>query len=261
MRCHPEVLRSASNTRIRALRAVAQGKDRSLILLEGSRLVGDALSARCQVEAIFVREDRQDLLLTLPQAQVPCFAVAPALHDRLSTLKQAPPVLALAAPPAPARIGDLPTSNAPLVLVVAGIADPGNLGALARSAEAAGARLLVHVGGGVSTGNPKALRGSMGSLLRLPVAPVADAQDAWQELDRLGYRQLGAATRGGKTPARTDWSGPCALWITGETGVAPAVMDRLIPITIPLAAPVESSTPRSPHRCCSLPPAVPGGKV
>ena len=82
------------------------------------------------------------------------------------------------------------------MLVAAGVADPGNLGALARSAEAAGARALCTLAGGASPWNEKALRGSMGSLLRLPVHALRVARAAaLAALPR--YRHVRAATRGG----------------------------------------------------------------
>ena len=108
-----------------------------------------------------------------------------------------------------------------LVLVVSGLASPGNLGALARSAEAAGARMMCIVRGGASPWNPKALRGSMGSLLRLPVVLFEDVRAATAWLAREAFRTVVPATRGGLAPGACDWSGRVAVWIGGETGDAP----------------------------------------
>ena len=127
-----------------------------------------------------------------------------------------------------------------LILVVAGIADPGNLGALARSAEAAGAEAMVIVAGGASPWNAKALRGSMGSLLRLPLFFAASAQQAAELLAGMGLRQAIAATRGGESLWDFDWKGPIALWVNGETGEAPDTGRHLEPLTIPMAGGVES---------------------
>jgi len=219
---------------------VVRGKQDAWILLEGVRLVQDALLAGSQISAILVREDRQEELQALQAPSSEAFAVAPALYDRLGSVKNPPPVMALARPPRPFAWQDLPRHADPLVLVVAGVADPGNFGALARSAEAAGARALIRVGPGVQPFHPKALRGSMGSLLRLPVLVEASAEKAQTELEGLGFRQACAATRGGQAPNSMDWSGPLALWVTGETGEQPAVMDGMIGVTIPLAHGVES---------------------
>ena len=92
----------------------------------------------------------------------------------------------------------------------------------------------------MSPWNARALRGSMGSLLRLPVISGADAATVRRELDGLGFRHVCASTRGGQTPDQVDWSGPMALWVSGETGDTPAAMRDLPGITIPLAGEVES---------------------
>jgi TrmH family RNA methyltransferase len=126
------------------------------------------------------------------------------------------------------------------LLVVAGVADPGNLGALARSAEAAGVRALILLSGGTSPWNAKALRGSMGSLLRLPVVIAEDALQVGRELGDRGIRQAVAATRGGEAPASFDWKGPIALWVGSETGTLPDSGRGLEPLTIPMSGEVES---------------------
>lgn len=128
-----------------------------------------------------------------------------------------------------------PTS---LVAVAAGIGDPGNLGALARAAEAAGASALVVTGSGCSPWNEKALRGSMGSLLRLPVAVVREG--VVDALARLSFRQVRAATRGGVSLDAFNWSGPVALWLSSETGALPPEAETFEGVSIPMARGVES---------------------
>jgi TrmH family RNA methyltransferase len=139
----------------------------------------------------------------------------------LSTLETSPGILALASAPGSIDLATLPFDSRSLVLVVAGISDPGNLGALSRTAEALGATALVVVAGGASPWNPKALRGSMGSLLRLPVAHGLDADSCSAALARRSVRQIVAGTRGGVDPLRFDWKGPLALWVGAETGAMP----------------------------------------
>ena len=126
------------------------------------------------------------------------------------------------------------------MLVVAGVADPGNVGALARCAEAFGARAIVFAKGGASPWNEKALRGSMGSLLRVPVSYGASAETIAHELESRGVRQIVAATRGGKDPRAFDWDGPLALWITSETGALPPAASTFEKLTIPMAGRAES---------------------
>ena len=129
-------------------------------------------------------------------------------------------------------------------MVSAGVQDPGNLGAIARAAEAAGASGLVVTGGGARPFGAKALRGSMGSLLRVPVAVEADAGACARELKEAGWRQAIGRARGGTSHARFDWRGPLALWLAAESGDLPAEVQEeargFEGVTIPMAGGVES---------------------
>ena len=96
--------------------------------------------------------------------------------------------------------------------------------------------------GGCSPWNEKALRGSMGSLLRLPVLRPAAAPEAVARLGSLGFRQVRAATRDGTPLERFDWSGRIALWFSSETGGLPAELDAhaFEDVSIAMAGGVES---------------------
>jgi len=232
-----EVVRSRANACLKRVGAVRAGKDDAL-LLEGERLVADAVSGGHTLELLLVDEARPELLERFPATEARL--VEPALLAGVSALEAAPGVLALAGRPRPRRLSDLDLAADGLLLISCGVADPGNLGALARSAEAAGAAALVILAGGARPFRDKALRGSMGSLLRLPVAEEPDADALAAALDTAGYRSVVAATRGGVTWRELDWSGPVALWVGAETGALPAAGERFTPVTIPMGGAVES---------------------
>ncbi len=225
------VIRSRSNALIQRVKAVVAGKERGSIVLEGDRLVDDALAAKRDVEIVLVAHDRAERAVQLVDAQI---------LAQLSTLETSPGILALASAPGSIDLATLALDARSLVLVVAGISDPGNLGALSRTAEALGATALVVVAGGASPWNPKALRGSMGSLLRLPVAHGLDADSCSAALARRSVRQVVAGTRGGVDPLKFDWKGPLALWVGAETGAMPTATKRFEAVTIPIRSDVES---------------------
>lgn len=240
-----EVIRSASNAGIKRVRAAAAGKLPELLLLEGDRLVDEALAAGLEFELLLVSEERAERLAELAGAT----PVEAGLLGRVGTLKSGPGILGLARAPREVPVEELPgalgadAGEQPLVLVVCGIADPVNLGALARSAEAAGASALVWVTGGVSPNNPRALRGSMGSLLRLPVFSAGSAAGAAAALAAAGLVQVRADTRGGADHRSFDWCRPLALWVGPESGDAAALDDVAVAfegVTIPMAGGVES---------------------
>lgn len=234
------VIRSRSNAQLKRVGAVLAGKDRERILLEGARLVGDALGAGVALELVLVSEERTAEAEELTQRGATVKLVEPELLRRASSLETSPGVLAIADRPPLRALEDLAPEHAGLVLVVAGVQDPGNLGALARSAEAAGAEALVVLGGGARPFGVKALRGSMGSLLRLPVYEASQAAEVDVHLRGAGYRQVCAATRDGVAWDALDWSGPLALWVSGETGELPALAEAFEHVTIPMRGEVES---------------------
>ncbi|MCB9914078.1 MAG: RNA methyltransferase [Planctomycetes bacterium] len=231
------VIRSRTNALLKRVGAALAGRERDVVVLEGERLVRDALRAGVELEVALVAESRA---AELGDLAAPLRVVADELLARASALESSPGVLALARPPQTRTLDALNPRGARLVLVVAGVQDPGNLGALARSAEAAGAGALVCLAGGARPFGPKALRGSMGSLLRLPVHAAAEAAALADTLAARGYRQVCAATRGGARWDRFDWSGPIALWVSGETSELPDVTARFEHVTIPMHGDVES---------------------
>lgn len=234
------VVRSAQNPHVKRARAVLAGREKELVALEGDRLVDDARRSGLELEAILLAADRTERAAELQAAGLPLVRVERPLLERVSSLSAAPGILALARVPPPPDPDALPADPAALLLVVAGLQDPGNLGALARSAEAAGALGLAVVAGGARPFSEKAVRGSMGSLLRLPVWRFPRADELVERLAARGFRQLSAATRGGLPPDEVDWRGPIAVWIGPETGLLPAACRKLERVTIPMRGRVES---------------------
>lgn len=216
-----------------------------MLVLEGVRLVDEARVRGLVPEVVLVSDRRDERATELAAAGLAVRRVADSLLASVSGLRTAPGELALVPEPRSRRLSELEGEDRALV-VVAGVRDPGNLGALARTAEAAGARALVRPPGACSPWNEKALRGSMGSLLRLAVVEVESAEEAWVGLAELGFRHVVARTRGGVPPDEVDWSGRVALWVTAETGALPFDLDGLdesaaaTPVTIPMAPAVES---------------------
>ncbi len=237
-----EVVRSRANAALKRVGAVLAGKRPEEVVLEGERLVRDALAAGHRLELLLISEERaaEASAWSSMQGVVEVRVVQTGLLERVSDLSTSPGVLGLASRPRTVDPAELDHGPSALVLVICGVADPGNLGALARSAEAAGASALAVVSGGARPFTARALRGSMGSLLRLPVVEAADPDALAGAFTRSGLRQVAAAARGGLAPGEVDWSGPLALWVAGETGALPAVASTFESVTIPTAGAVES---------------------
>jgi TrmH family RNA methyltransferase len=125
------------------------------------------------------------------------------------------------------------------VVVLDRVQDPGNLGTLARSAEAAGASGVLRARATVDPGNPKALRASAGSLLRLPSAEVEDPVAA---VRAAGLRVMAAEGRGGVPYDQVDLTAPFALLLgqegSGLSGTLAGTAD--LTLTVPMAGRAES---------------------
>jgi TrmH family RNA methyltransferase len=158
----------------------------------------------------------------------------------LSEAETSPGLLALARRPAfdEARL----FRGTALVLVVEGVQNPGNLGGLLRTAEAAGATGALLTAGSADPFSWKALRGSMGSAFRLPHRAGLPISEALEALEARGVRVFATAKDGERRYDEADLRGPVALVVGSEgRGVSPEVRKRASArLRVPLAAPVES---------------------
>jgi len=129
-----------------------------------------------------------------------------------------------------------------LVFLLADVQDPGNVGAAVRSAEAAGASGVVCCGATADPFSWKALRGSMGSAFRLPVARCADIHEVIAAAHLAGLVVTAAVPAGGQDLFAADLTRPTLCLLGSEgTGLHPRVVGRAdMAVTIPLASPVES---------------------
>ena len=238
---------SRQNPLVARFRTAARGDVGGVILLDGAHLVGDAIAAAVGFQLAAVTpassEDAgiEPLLHSLRRLGVEVITVSTSVMDAVSPVKTPTGIVALAERPA-ADAGRLYGGGAALVVAAVDVQDPGNLGAIVRVAEAAGATGLVAAGGSANPFGWKALRGSMGSALRLAIASEIGAADAVADARRHGCRVIASVPRDGRSLFDVDLSGPIAVLIGGEghglTAELTAGADERV--TIPMRAPVES---------------------
>src|SRR5689334_14769237 len=182
--------------------------------------------------------DVGELLRTLPQS-VSTFRVSGASFASLSSVETAPGAVALADAPhwSEAQV----FNQSALLLVVAGVQDPGNLGTMIRTAEAFGFSGAILTRGTVSPWNAKAFRASAGTTLRLPILRNFSPAQTVQMLHEHQVKLYGAVVREGRAPADIDTRGTIAVAVGAEASGLPAELERASEhLSIPMAAKVDS---------------------
>jgi len=240
-------LTSRRNPVVARYRDVAHGDADGLLLLDGPHLVADALAANVKIEHAVVASAASDdaeirpLVAQLEARGIDTAFASSSVMAGVSPLRSPSDIVAIARRPNP----DMSRSFAgrcPLVVIVTDIQDPGNLGAIVRVAEAAGATGVVASGISADPFGWKALRGSMGSTLRLPVSRADDVERAVADARANGCRVIATAPRGGRSIFDVDLRPPTAVLIGGEGQGLPSALIHAADerITIPMQAPVES---------------------
>lgn len=240
------VVESKQNARVKELRRAftTPGRgERALAGIEGIKMLEEALRAGLHVATVFVAQGAERLLepLTLPPGSE-ILRLPPALLDSVLATETPQPVAALVEPPEWSWAHVLGKhGSAALIVVVAGIQDPGNLGTILRSAEAFGATGIVRLPGTVSAWNPKSVRASAGSVFRMPLV-AASERECFERLREAGVRILATSVRDAQPADRLDMAESTALIVGNEGhGLADDLLTKAdAKITIPCPGPVES---------------------
>lgn len=241
------IIESKQNARLKELRKALSDPGRhtrGVAGIEGPNLVAEAVRAGLNIQTVFVAQGSERLLeaLGLPE-NVEVLALPRTLLDSALATETPQPVAALVEPPDwtwPHLLGDR-KDDKPLIVVLAGMQDPGNLGTIIRSAEAFGATGVVSLTGTVNAWNPKAVRASAGSVFRIPVLNVGE-KEALTELREAGMRLLATTVQGAQPADLVDLAEPVALIIGNEGNGVPADLASKTDgaVTIPCPGPVES---------------------
>jgi TrmH family RNA methyltransferase len=248
------IVQSKLNPRVKELRAALRlnrATPEGLVGLEGLHLLEEALRAGIEVVTIFVAQGHEHLLSQPPMVEfnplnsVEILSLPRELLDAAATTETPQPIAALVRP----RSWKWPrlfTGPSPLLVVLGGVQDPGNLGAILRSAEAFAATGAVLLPGTVSCWNAKAMRASAGSVFRLPTLSATE-QDCFEQLRAAGVRTLAAMPRAENGQAASNLEAinltrPTALFIGSEgSGISPEIAAQCTArVTIPCPGPVES---------------------
>jgi TrmH family RNA methyltransferase len=256
---------SRQNALVRAYRELAQSPDPAgaRLLLDGAHLVREAHAAALSFESVVVAASRMDrdgadrrdgaaaagptaneeasIANALWEAGVDVAVATDQVFAALSPVQTPSGIVAIAHHHATTSDAILQQARL-FALVAVDVQDPGNLGSLMRVAEAGGVTGIIVAGESANPFSWKAMRGSMGSALRLPVARTLSVEAVMQDIRRTNTKAIAAVPRGGWDPDAVDWAGRIALLLGGEgpglsADVVAGADER---VTVPMEAPVES---------------------
>ncbi len=235
------------NPRLKELRAAfrrGELTEQGECAIEGIKIIEEALRSSQRVNSVFFSESARSLaekLLPQLSARTETHVLPSALFNSAvpSDTPQGVAALVKLRPISAAQI--LERASAGPILVAAGLQDPGNLGTILRSAEAFGAAGIFLAEGTVSPYNSKVLRGSAGSVFRLPFLQVSSSE-LIPLLQARGVRLLAASSHKGTPLSEVSWTLPLAIFVGNEgAGLPRNLLSQMQEtIVIPQAVQVES---------------------
>lgn len=152
-------------------------------LLEGKKPLNDAIRLKLEIECIFIRESDAGGLPLLPDVTI---ALSDELFDRLSDTKNSQGIIAVIRKKIAGK--DSLQGKSGSVIILDRLQDPGNVGTIVRTAEAAGMLGVITLPETADVYSPKVVRAAAGSLMRTPVIPMNDENEVARFLHEAGFK-------------------------------------------------------------------------
>ncbi|MFH1710000.1 MAG: 23S rRNA (guanosine(2251)-2'-O)-methyltransferase RlmB [bacterium] len=243
------MLTSSQNEKVKYFSSLKSNKPRRTagkFLVEGVHLVREAMQAGLLEKVIYSEKiletsEGRDLLGKLISAGIPNEEANEKVIQDLSEVETPQGIIA-AVRPKISDLGSLFEKNDPLIVVACGVQDPGNLGTIIRTADAAGCSGIILTKGTVNPYNSKVIRSSSGSIFHLNIVKIDDIIDLASALKRRGIRMISTVVDAAKEYYSVDYSGPVAVVIGSESKGISSEVERLSDesVSIPMLGGVES---------------------
>jgi RNA methyltransferase, TrmH family len=228
---------------LKELRELRDKPNDTLLFLEGPKLVEEAIKASIPLKTLIVSstyKESTDLLARARGRAKSIFEVSESIFASVSDLVEPQGLLAVGERPRWSWDHLKGKKPAPII-IVDGLQNPGNVAAVLRTAEAAGAAGVITTPTTARLNSPKALRGAMGSALRVPHLEHQEPGVIRDHLTNAGYTIYAADQAGSPSLLYTkvDWNRPCAI-ILGQEGSGVSDAWQATTISIPMEGSVES---------------------
>jgi RNA methyltransferase, TrmH family len=240
---------STSNPRIKAAARLRERRgrdDQGRIIIDGIREIGRAMAGGVQITELYYfpqlcQDDaHQAILKQAGQGEAERFEVTPPVMEKLAYGNRVEGLVAVAVPPR-RTLADLRLAADALVAVVEGAEKPGNLGAILRTADAAGIAAVIVAGGITDLYNPNAIRASLGAIFTVPVC-CARSEETLVWLRSQSRRVFAARVDGAIDFAAADFRGGAAIVLGSEAAGLSNLWrgDDVTPVKLPMLGQVDS---------------------
>jgi TrmH family RNA methyltransferase len=214
------VISSTSNPRIKDLLKLSKSKERKesgLFVIEGYREISRAIKAGIEIESIYFCPDHNNVehieLLKMFTSEI-LTEVSPAVFSRIAYRDNSDGLIAVAKQ-FKTSLEDLKPSDTALFLVLETVEKPGNLGAVMRTADAAGISAVIICDNQTDIFNPNTVRASLGCIFTVPVIG-SSTDEAIEWFKKNNIRIYAAALQNSKEYTETDFRKPSAIVLGSE---------------------------------------------
>jgi TrmH family RNA methyltransferase len=244
----PEIITSRDNSLLRQARAVREGKTTEQIFVEGLRLCEEALRSGLPIDAVIVSEELAgkqkwaETVARLSAVSQRVALVSEKLLESVSYTKTPQGIVVLAPRPDTGKPHFTNAQREALIVVMHRINNPVNVGAILRTAEAAGASGAIATQNTADPFSPKALRGAMGSAFRLPVWNGPTYEEAMSWCGEENIQTVCADVHGSASYDEVNWRRPSALIVGPESSglSAEEIAAATAAVRIPMRESAES---------------------
>jgi len=244
---------SRDNARLKLARKARDGQTDDLIFVEGFRLAAEAASSRLEIEFCVISSDfgndqrEENLLALLSDGGVEILETDERVFASIAETRSPQGIILICKRPATHRAKfqeniDLRQAEVGSIAMLHEVNNPSNLGAVLRTAEAAGVTGLIVSSGSTDVFSPKSLRASMGSAFRLPIWSDARLDEVIEFAKQEGYALAAVALNARAEYTKIDWQKPRLLVFGSEAhGLPPRILNKMEEtVSIPMHAKVES---------------------
>jgi TrmH family RNA methyltransferase len=215
-------------------------------LIEGIKMVEEAIRDNAGVKMVvasptLVQHHGKAVLTQAEAGSIDILWISEKLMDAVSESKTPQPVMAVVGMSKHSE-DELFAHGSKLIIIAHQLQDPGNLGTIIRTAEAVAAAGIALTPNTVDPYSAKAIRASMGSILRLPIVGVGEIKAFMKRCKKMGFQTVATMVTGEKTPFDIDLTKPTVV-ILGQEGAGlpqASMADVDLRVRIPMATTIDS---------------------